>query len=213
MSTWDNQAKDLQKRKLDWSNSQAFGFTTALADSENEEEVKATYVKHFSLPFKTGKRQDLTVKNILFEFKYSVDFKNISIASKVIAQGLYYIRRLHESQHLDQITHLIIADKDEAAIINIQDFEHFFTSCSYGWKEYRPSSPDPKLIDHIKNSKLIETYRIYDMRNEDDISVFETLLHRYLKYEKSSANSPQQSNPRQLPRIPFISKLFKKPNS
>jgi hypothetical protein len=110
MGIWEEQSKDLAQRKQSWESKQNFNFIQALLDSENEEEVKSAYVRHFSFPVKTGKRHDLSVNNVLFEFKYSVKFNTLEVAAKVIAQTIYYIHRLFESGEENLISHFIIAD-------------------------------------------------------------------------------------------------------
>ena len=94
MGAWEEQAKrTTQNRKL-WSEAQQFNFIHALQNATNEEEVKAAYVREFSLPVKTQERHDLVVDKVLFEFKYSVKLGDTEVAAKVIAQGIYYINRL-----------------------------------------------------------------------------------------------------------------------
>ncbi|KAB8331232.1 hypothetical protein SD80_027320 [Scytonema tolypothrichoides VB-61278] len=189
MTTWEQQSKDLGERRQKWESTQNFNFIRALLESENEEEVKAAYVRQFSLPVKTGKRHDLTVNNVLFEFKYSVNFKNLEVAAKVVAQAIYYIHRLFQAGEEQEISHLIIADKDEAIIFKTLDFEDFYKSTAYDWVGYRPSSPDPKLVNHIKQSRLIESSRVYSITNEDDLSVFTNLFYRIVFHSKNNDDS------------------------
>lgn len=74
MGSWEEQVKRTTQHRRLWSESQEFSFIDALLSATNEEEVKAAYVKEFSLPVKTRERHDLLVDGILFEFKYSVKF-------------------------------------------------------------------------------------------------------------------------------------------
>jgi hypothetical protein len=56
MGAWQEQAKrTTQYRKL-WSEAQQFGFIHALQNATNEEEVKAAYIREFSLPVKMQER-------------------------------------------------------------------------------------------------------------------------------------------------------------
>ncbi|MEP0803338.1 hypothetical protein NDI37_25150 [Funiculus sociatus GB2-A5] len=89
MGAWEDQAKRTNNYRLHWSEAQDFNFIAALLSATNEEEVKAAYVREFSLPVKTQERHDLVVDKVLFEFKYSVKLKKIEIAAKVIAQAIY----------------------------------------------------------------------------------------------------------------------------
>jgi len=185
MGIWEQQSKKIAEHKQKWEIIQDFSFIKTLLESENEEEVKSAYIRQFSLPVKTAKRHDLTVNNVLFEFKYSVKFNNLDVAAKVIAQTLYYIHRLFEAGYEHNISHFIIADKDEAIIFRTREFEHFYKSSVYDWVEYRPSSPDPKLVTHVKQSKIIESSRIYLITNEEDLQIFTNLLYQIIFPKKA----------------------------
>lgn len=204
MDIWKQQSRDLAERRHTWEKSQDFDFITTLLNAENEEEVKGAYIRQFSLPVHTAKRHDLTVKNVLFEFKYSVNFKNIAVAAKVIAQSLYYIHRLFEAGQEKEISHFIIADKDEAIILKTSDFDHFYRSDTYNWKEYRPSSPDPKLIEHIKQSRVIESNRVYIMTHEDEVNVFSNLLYRIIYPSKALRENSEHFKKSDKNRINLI---------
>ncbi len=184
MGLWDQQSEDLKRKREEWIKSQQFCFQKSLASSQTEEEVKAHYIRHFSFPANIRNYQDLRIGSILFEFKYSADFKGLDAASEVIAQALYYVRREARNSiqaESPKITHLVIADKDEAAIITIADFEIFYSSNSYDWEGCRPSSPDPKLVEAIRNSRLLESIRIFHLVNEDDLKVFENLIYSMMQ--------------------------------
>jgi hypothetical protein len=72
MGAWEEQAKrTTQNRKL-WSETQQFNFIHALQNATNEEEVKAAYVREFSLPVKTQERHDLVVNKVLFEWLFRI---------------------------------------------------------------------------------------------------------------------------------------------
>lgn len=204
MDIWEQQSRDLGERRQKWEKIQDFDFIRTLLNAENEEEVKGAYIRQFLLPVNTAKRHDLTVNNVLFEFKYSVNFKNIAVAAKVIAQSLYYIHRLFETGQEKAISHFIIADKDEAIIFKISDFEHFYRSDAYKWKEYRPSSPDPKLIEHIKQSRIIESNRVYIMTHEDEVNVFSNLLYRIIYPSKAIGESSKHFKKSDKKRINLI---------
>lgn len=204
MDAWEQQSKDLTARRQQWDSAQDFDFIRVLLESENEEEVKGAYIRQFLLPVKTGKKHDLTVNNVLFEFKYSVNFKNLDVAAKVVAQTIYYIHRLFEAGQEQEISHFVIADKDEAIIFKTSDFEHFYKSYAYDWKGYCPSSPDPKLTEHLKRSRIIESSRIYIMTDEDDLSIFANLLYRIVDYKKTIPKSSNNYQKNQKNRFNLI---------
>ena len=65
-----------------------------ISKPNTEEKLKFLFVKFFDLPIATRKRIDLYTEQILFEFKLDDNLKNLQTRAKVIAQALYYIRRL-----------------------------------------------------------------------------------------------------------------------
>lgn len=192
MGKWEEQVKRTTQRKKLWSESQKFSFTNSLIHATNEEEVKAAYVREFLLPVNTQERHDLLVDNILFEFKYSVKFYNIGVASKVIAQVIYYANRLFKQGRIDEIKYIVVADKDEARLFRLSNFKVFYESNRYRWNDFRPSSPDPKLIKAIKDSKIIESNRVYKLTSEEDLKIFSSLIYQILSNSHSSCKSKKQ---------------------
>lgn len=191
MGAWEEQAKrTTQNRKL-WSETQQFNFIHALQNATNEEEVKAAYVREFSLPVKTQERHDLVVDKILFEFKYSVKLGDTEVAAKVIAQGIYYINRLYKKGRLCEAEYLVVADKDEARLFKVTEFQLFYESHEYQWDNFRPSSPNPKLIEAVKNSKILESNRIHRLTSQDDLHLFSSRLYKILSPSKTISKSTE----------------------
>ena len=186
MGKWEDQTKRTNQRKELWTETQQFSFITALLEATNEEEVKAAYIREFALPVKTQERHDLVVNKVLFEFKYSVRLSDIGVAAKVVAQAIYYINRLFRKGRLSEVEHLIIADKDEARIFKVTEFQLFYESHEYQWDGFRPSSPDPKLIEAIRNSKILESNRIYNLTFQDDSFLFSSRLYKILSISKTT---------------------------
>lgn len=180
MGAWEEQAKRTTRQRKLWLETQEFIFIDALQNATNEEEVKAAYVREFSLPVKIQERHDLLVDKILFEFKYSVKLHEIKVAAKVIAQTIYYVNRLFKKGRIDEVKYLVVADKDEARLFKVEDFQIFYKSNEYEWDNFRPSSPDPQLIKAIKNSKILESNRIYKLTCEDELYLFSSRLYQIL---------------------------------
>ena len=199
MGAWEEQAKRTTPNRKLWSETQQFNFIHALQNATNEEEVKAAYVREFSLPVKTQERHDLVVDKVLFEFKYSVKLGDIEVAAKVIAQGIYYINRLFKKGRLCEAEYLVVADKDEARLFKVTEFQLFYESHEYQWDNFRPSSPDPKLIEAVKNSKILESNRIYRLTSQDDLYLFSSRLYKVLSPSKTINESTEN--------------LYKNPNS
>ncbi|MEM1395561.1 MAG: hypothetical protein AAGG00_20190, partial [Cyanobacteria bacterium P01_H01_bin.150] len=55
-----------------------------------------------------------------------------------------------------------------------------YKSNKYQWDNFRPSSPDPQLIEDIKNSKILESNRIYQLTCEDELHLFSSRLYQIL---------------------------------
>ncbi len=180
MGVWEEQEKRAIQNRQQWLEAQNFNFIRVLLSATNEEEVKAAYVREFSLPVKTQERHDLVVDRILFEFKYSVKLKEIKVAAKVIAQAIYYINRLFKKGRIDEVDYLVVADKDEARIFRVTEFQLFYESYEYDWAGFTPSSPDPKLIEAIRNSRLLESNRVYRVTSQDEFQLFSSRLYKIL---------------------------------
>lgn len=202
MGTWEEQAKRTTKYKQRWSDVQDSSFISALLRATNEEEVKAAYVREFCLPVKTQERHDLMVDKILFEFKYSVKLGDIKVAAKVVAQAIYYLNRLFKKGRIIEAEYLVLADKDEARIFKITEFQLFYESDGYQWDNFRPSSPDPKLIEAVKNSKILESNRIYNLTSHDDLHLFSSRLYKILSPSQNVNKSTEN-----LSKISDLSKL------
>lgn len=205
MGAWEEQAKrTTQHRKL-WLEAQQFSFIYALQNATNEEEVKAAYVREFSLPVKTQERHDLVVNKVLFEFKYSVKLGDVEVAAKVVSQAIYYINRLFKKERLHEAEYLVVADKDEARLFKVTEFQLFYESHEYKWDNFRPSSPDPKLIEAVKNSKILESNRIYSLTSQDDVHLFSSRLYQILLPSKNVNKSTEKlSKNSDLPKLKFL---------
>jgi hypothetical protein len=194
MGVWEEQAKRTTQHRQQWSKAQEFNFIEALLGATNEEEVKAAYIREFSLPVKTQERHDLSVNKVLFEFKYSVKLGDIEVAAKVVAQAIYYINRLFKKGRIDEVEYLVIADKDEARIFRVVEFRLFYESHEYQWENFRPSSPDPKLIQAVKNSKILESNRVYKITSQDDSHIFSSRIYKILTPNKANPKSINQKH-------------------
>lgn len=65
-----------------------------LNKSKTEEEVKAAWAKCFELEYDTADDIDLYTPQVLFEFKFDKELTQIPQLAAVIAQVMYYLRRL-----------------------------------------------------------------------------------------------------------------------
>ena len=82
-------------------------FSAALANSKTEEEVKHAYAEHFGLDYDTEFRHDLYSPEVFYEFKFSRSLQKRDARAAVLAQVMYYIRRLRFG-HADKIVPPVI---------------------------------------------------------------------------------------------------------
>ena len=59
-----------------------------------EDDVRAAYSKFFDIPFDASEYIDLYTPQVLFEFKYDKNLSRSHEKARVLAQALYYVRRL-----------------------------------------------------------------------------------------------------------------------
>ena len=100
-----------------------------LSSCQTEEEVKAEFAKYFKIKINTRYRIDLYTPQVLFEFKYDQNFHNHSAVARVIAQTLYYVRRLKYGISYDPVPPTIcIVDKDEGFFVHTKDFSDYYNA-------------------------------------------------------------------------------------
>ena len=69
-------------------------FKNRLDRSTQEEDVKAAYATYFKIRYDTTHHHDLYTPHVFFEFKADKNFHNLKALATILAQSLYYIRRL-----------------------------------------------------------------------------------------------------------------------
>ncbi len=155
-------------------------FKAQLLQAKTEEAVKHIYAQYFNIKYDTTDRHDLYTETVLFEFKNDKNFKNIKILAQILAQTLYYIRRLKYSDTEKPIPYFIcMADSDEAAITEVKKWKTYFSNDSYNW-ECAPSNPDSKLIDALVKDSEISKIVIYNILRKGEHENFKTNLKNAL---------------------------------
>ena len=155
-------------------------FYQELTKASVEEDVKAAYRKFFSLPQDSSKHQDLYTPQILFEFKYDKKFETRHAKAEVLAQILYYVRRLKFNTNDKPIPpFLCLADINETVVTETINWEDFYNSEVYDW-EAAPSSPDTKLIHDLEMSEAIQNLHVFSLFDINElITLDNTLLRIY----------------------------------
>ena len=151
-------------------------FKKDLELATTEEVVKATYAKFFDLKYNTSHNHDLYTSQVLFEFKTDKKFENIKALATVLAQSLYYIRKLR----FDKIKEIIppsicLADKNNAVLTDTRTWASYYSNNTYDW-DRAPSNPDPKLVDHLVKETETRKLHIYKITQKTEHEVFKKRL-------------------------------------
>jgi hypothetical protein len=155
-------------------------FKTKLKAAKTEETVKAVYAKYFKIDYDTADKHDLYTPQVLFEFKYDKNFQNLKALATILAQSLYYIRRLKYGDAQKMIPYFIcLADKNESSITETNKWSNYYSNDSYDW-ESPPSKPDPKLIDHLVKEPETRKLHVYRINLKGEHSAFKKNLENAL---------------------------------
>jgi len=147
-------------------------FLSLLDKSKTEEDVKGAYAKFFDIDYQTSARHDLYTPQVFFEFKYDKNFQNLKARATILAQALYYIRRLKYKDAQNPISPLIgLADRNEAILTETQLWERFYHSDRYDW-DLAPSSPHSLLIEDLCADENLRQIQIYNIENETEFQFF-----------------------------------------
>ena len=165
-------------------------FRVALGKAHTEEDVKAAYAKTFDIGYDTSDYIDLYTPQVLFEFKYDKNLKQTKERSRVLAQSLYYIRRLkfgdvevNSSQltlfDMDKLICYIkpvppvicLGDVNEAIISDTETWKKFYTSDAYDW-DLLPSNPDEQLVNDIASTNEMRSLHVFNLNDNNELQLF-----------------------------------------
>lgn len=128
-----------------------------------EEELKNFFAKYFHIKLSTKNFIDLYTPQILFEFKLDSNLHNNQILAKIVAQTLYYVRRLKFGSDFRPVSqNIAIVTKSAAVIFQTDNFATFYDDDNFDW-DLRPSSPCKLLVNALANSDSIINAKIYDL--------------------------------------------------
>jgi len=158
-------------------------FCEELNRGKTEEDVKYSFAKHFGISkYNTSDRHDLYTPQVLFEFKHNKNLENLKSRATVLAQTLYYVRRLKYGFTDKQIPPVLcIADKNEVIITNTLLWKEFTTDKDekYDW-DLAPSNPDTNLIDDLSKTKELRNIHIFKFHHEKEYELLYEKLSGYL---------------------------------
>lgn len=159
-------------------------FSYATKKGKTEEDIKNAYAKFFNIPYDTSNKNDLYTKRVLFEFKFEKNFLSLKTRSQIIAQTLYYVRRLKFDGYIDKPIPptLCLADQNEAILTETSLWKNFYDDVEgkYDW-DLQPSNPDKHLIQDISETQLAKEIHVYKISEQTEFSVFAEQLIKYLK--------------------------------
>jgi hypothetical protein len=155
-------------------------FKRDLDQSETEEAVKATYARYLKIKYNTAHGHDLYTPQVFFEFKLDKNFENLKSLATVLAQTLYYVRRL---KYVD-VTKIIppflcLADKNEAIVIETNKWNTYYTSDVYDW-ERPPSKPDPRLVEHLVKEPELGRLHVFKVTTKLEHNAFKKIIETSL---------------------------------
>ena len=155
-------------------------FSKALVNSKTEEEVKHAYAAHFGLDYDTEFRHDLYSPEVFYEFKFSRSLQKREARGAVLAQVMYYIRRLRFG-HADKIVPpvICIADGKQAFFTETAKWRKFYNNDSqYDW-ELAPSNPDKQLMADLVVWPETDHIKVFTVLDEAEYELFQKLLEHY----------------------------------
>ena len=142
-----------------------------LSNTQTEEEVKNIFAKFFNLKLDTKNYIDLYTPQILFEFKFDANIKNLPTLAACFAQTLYYIRRLkYGDENRKPSNFICVVTKNFAALAPTENFSNFYLKSkakNFDW-DLAPSSPCKKLVAALANSEILKNLHVYDFSIEED---------------------------------------------
>ena len=137
-------------------------FKNSLDAATTEEVVKKTYASYFRIKYDTSHHHALYTPQVFFEFKTDKHLQNLKALETVLAQALYYIRRLKYFEVEKPVPFFIcLADKNGAALIETRKWSSYFSNDSYDWERAASEA------DHLKKVFPVATCFQYDYLNDD----------------------------------------------
>lgn len=150
-------------------------FHKELCRAEEEEDVKISYINFFNLDHDTTGKRDLYTPEVLYEFKFDKNMKDVADVSAVLAQILYYVRRLKYGDDDKSIPpYLCLADVNETVLTQTANWMSYVDNDKYDWT-FAPSSPDSRLVADLTQSD-ISSEHVYNLFDVAELSALDTLM-------------------------------------
>ena len=155
-------------------------FNIGLQKANTEEDVKGVFTKHFDIQYDTAGFIDLYTKQVLFEFKFDKNLNNLKHLAVVLAQNLYYVRRLKFGITAKPIPPMLcLAAQNFAVLSPTIDWKIFYSDDVYDW-DLAPSCPDKNLVEALYKSVQLQALQIYKIDNTTQTVIFAEQLEKRL---------------------------------
>lgn len=149
-----------------------FDVLARLVQVKTEEEVKAAYVRHFDIALSTSGHVDCRTESCLFEFKLDKNMQNQKALATIMAQALYYLRRIRYGGQDDGIpAYLVLADRNEAVVTASAGWLSLCDRVDVAW-DRAPSSPDPVLVQIVQSSEGFESLVVHHFGRAGEFDLF-----------------------------------------
>ncbi len=170
-------------------------FFHSIKYGKTEEDVKHAYADYFGIRYNTADKHDLYTPQVFFEFKFHKNFENLKARAAILAQTLYYIRRLKFGGFVDKPIPFTIclADQNEAIVTETSFWKDFYTDESekYDW-DLAPSQPDARLVNDLAASEAARNLHIYKVQDATEFAVFAEQLTNRLNPQVSLFGDKKQ---------------------
>lgn len=184
-------------------------FRKLLDHCKVEADVRAAYAKFFDIPFDASEYIDLYTPQVLFEFKYDKNLVRYTEKARILAQALYYVRRLRFGDidelkakedtlfSTEEMTSLLqglrpvpptlcLADVNEAILTPTADWQEYVADEQgrYDWT-LSPSSPDERLIKALVNDRKLQEVHTFNLKDDHELAFFSERLTEKLQQQLS----------------------------
>ena len=152
-----------------------------LGRAKREEDVKAAWVKALGLDYDTSEDIDLYTPQMLFEFKHVAALNQAARCAQVLAQTMYYLRRLrlgHDRRAVPPMLALI--DRETVVLSPVADWRDVFGESEgrFDW-DLPPSQPDPRLVATLQGQAAMRGLQIFSIASDEPAQAALRELDRY----------------------------------
>lgn len=143
-----------------------------LAKAKTEEEVKAAWAAALNLDYDTSEAIDLYTPQILFEFKFGSALTQLPRCANVLAQVMYYLRRMRLGEDKRAIPpRLALIDRDTVVTCATADWREVYIDAEgrFDW-DLAPSRPDARLAATIQSQPAIRGLQVYALDRAEEFN-------------------------------------------